>query len=51
MAGSYLLINDLIYMYAVNGMQEEHYLALGKHHIYLVYGLVHEPFNQSNFAN
>ena len=27
----YLLIDDLIYMYAVNGMQEVHYLALGKH--------------------
>ena len=47
----YLLIDDLIYMYAVNGMQEVHYLALGKHPIYIVYGLVHEPFNQSIIAN
>ena len=41
----YLLIDDLIYMYAVN------YLALGKHPIYIVYGLMHEPFNQSIIAN
>ena len=47
----YLLIDDLIYMYAVNGMQEVHYLALGKHPIYIVYGLMHEPFNQSIIAN
>ena len=47
----YLLIDDLIYMYAVNGMQEVHYLALGKHPIYIVYGLMHEPLNQSIIAN
>ena len=49
----YLLIDDLIYMYVVNGMQEVHYLALGKHPIYtcIVYGLMHEPLNQSIIAN
>ena len=41
----YLLIDDLIYMHAVKGMQEVHYLALGKHPIYIVYGFMHEPFN------
>ena len=46
-----MFIDDLIYMYAVNGMQEVHYLALGKHPIYIVYGLMHEPFNQSIIAN